>query len=81
MIELNDALVNPNNICSAKRYYEISTRTGAYRFGVQTGSTEAKPKPHICINFIGDGSETIYFDSAEDLNIAYLTLKTYNGNH
>lgn len=63
IIEINDTLVNTDNICSARRYPQTSDRNGIII------------KCHLYIEYIGGQNISIGFDSIDDLNVGYLTLK------
>lgn len=66
IVEINDTLVNIDNICTAKRYYQI-TKT--------PGQPEMKDYPRIYITFLNGKSETIDFANVEDMEVGYHTLR------
>ena len=67
IVEINDTLVNLDNVCLAKRYYQITK--DPMNPGIM------KDKPRLCIEFIGGKSETINFNTTEQLESAYNKIK------
>lgn len=69
ILEFNETLVNVHNICSCKRYYQI-TKT--------PGLPEKKDYFRMDVMFIGvDKSIMIEFKSAEQMDEAYNKLRQY----
>jgi len=65
MVDLNGTLVNVDNICTAKRYYQ-TTKT--------PGQPDKKDYFRVYIEFIGGLKKTIEFDETEKMDSQFLDL-------
>lgn len=66
IVNLNGTLVNTDNICTAKMYYQI-TRT--------PGEPEKKDYLRIHVVFIGGHKDSIEFDTKADMELAFTKLQ------
>lgn len=66
MILLNNILVNINHIVTAQRFYTMLK---------EPRLPEREEKPRLYITFINSKTESIYFDTKEDLEQAFNKLK------